>query len=131
MLIFSEKRVIMNHESFKGDEEEGPPETNSKGKGKQCIFKGGEIMEIMRFHDIMNSQGRKPRRPGEDAYYGNDDVMSARKIRPFDDDKGPLVSVKPDPRVDSRASVFIANFHAARISESESQIFQQAAGKAA
>ncbi|KAF9681445.1 hypothetical protein SADUNF_Sadunf05G0002200 [Salix dunnii] len=73
----------------------------------------------------------KPRRPGEDAYYGNDDVMSARKIRPFDDDKGPLVSVKPDPRVDSRASVFIANFHAARISESESQIFQQADGNAA
>ncbi|KAL9355899.1 hypothetical protein Peur_049152 [Populus x canadensis] len=57
--------------------------------------------------------------------------MSPRKIRPFDDDKGPLVSVKPDPRVDSRASVFIANFHAARISESERQIFQQAAGKAA
>ncbi|KAB5556054.1 hypothetical protein DKX38_006963 [Salix brachista] len=76
-------------------------------------------------------KGRKPRRAGEDAYYGHDDVMSPRKIRPFDDDKGPLVSVKPDPRVDSRASVFIANFHAARISESESQIFQQAAGKAA
>ncbi|KAL9355900.1 hypothetical protein Peur_049153 [Populus x canadensis] len=77
-------------------------------------------------------KARKPRRTGDqDAYYGNDDVMSPRKIRPFDDDKGPLVSVKPDPRVDSRASVFIANFHAARISESERQIFQQAAGKAA
>uniref|UniRef100_A0A6N2LKQ2 Uncharacterized protein n=1 Tax=Salix viminalis TaxID=40686 RepID=A0A6N2LKQ2_SALVM len=76
-------------------------------------------------------KGRKLRRAGEDAYYGHDDVMSPRKIRPFDDDKGPLVSVKPDPRVDSRASVFIANFHAARISESESQFFQQAAGKAA
>ncbi|KAI5587009.1 hypothetical protein BDE02_05G002300, partial [Populus trichocarpa] len=67
-------------------------------------------------------KARKPRRTGD----LNDDVMSPRKIRPFDDDKGPLVSVKPDPRVDSRASVFIANFHAARMSESERQIFQQA-----
>ncbi|KAJ6974069.1 hypothetical protein NC653_030208 [Populus alba x Populus x berolinensis] len=77
-------------------------------------------------------KGRRPRRTGDDASYANyDDGMSARKILPFDDDKGPLVSVKPDPRIDSKASVFIANFHAARISESERQIFQQAAGNAA
>ncbi|KAJ6974067.1 hypothetical protein NC653_030206 [Populus alba x Populus x berolinensis] len=77
-------------------------------------------------------KGRWPRRTGDDASYANDDDgMSARKILPFDDDKGPLVSVKPDPRIDSKASVFIANFHAARISESERQIFQQAAGNAA
>ncbi|KAJ6939761.1 hypothetical protein NC651_006046 [Populus alba x Populus x berolinensis] len=61
-------------------------------------------------------KARKPRRAGDqDAYYGNDDVMSPRKIRPFDDDNGPLVSVKADPRVDYKASVFIDNFHAARI----------------
>ncbi|KAJ6876524.1 hypothetical protein NC651_029504 [Populus alba x Populus x berolinensis] len=77
-------------------------------------------------------KGRRPRRTGDDASYANyEDGMSARKILPFDDDKGPLVSVKPDPRIDSKASVFIANFHAARISESERQIFQQAAGNAA
>ncbi|KAI5566154.1 hypothetical protein POPTR_013G001900v4 [Populus trichocarpa] len=76
-------------------------------------------------------KGRRARRTGDDASYANDDGMSARKILPFDDDKGPLVSVKPDPRIDSKASVFIANFHAARISESERQIFQQAAGNAA
>ncbi|CAK7324980.1 unnamed protein product [Dovyalis caffra] len=73
------------------------------------------------------ASARRPRRTGEDAYY--DDVMSPRKIRPFDDDKGPLVAVKPDPRVDSQATVYIANFHAAQISESERQIFQQSAGK--
>ncbi|KAJ6434652.1 hypothetical protein OIU84_018211 [Salix udensis] len=73
-------------------------------------------------------KGRRPRRTGDDAY---DDAMSPRKTRPFDDDKGPLVSVRPDPRIDSKASVFIANFHAARVSESERQIFQQAAGKPA
>ncbi|KAG6751451.1 hypothetical protein POTOM_043639 [Populus tomentosa] len=67
-------------------------------------------------------KGRRSRRTGDDASYANyDDGMSARKILPFDDDKGPL-SVKPDPRIDSKASVFIANFHAARISESERQI---------
>ncbi|KAB5529093.1 hypothetical protein DKX38_019174 [Salix brachista] len=71
---------------------------------------------------------RKPRRTGDDAY---DDGMSPRKILPFDDDKGPLVSVKPDPRIDSKASVFIANFHAARIAEFERQVSQQAAGKPA
>ncbi|KAL9341362.1 hypothetical protein Peur_064687 [Populus x canadensis] len=76
-------------------------------------------------------KGRRGRRTGDDASYAYDDGMSARKILPFDDDKGPLVSVKPDPRIDSKASVFIANFHAARISESERQIFQQAAGNAA
>ena len=70
---------------------------------------------------------RKPTRTGDDAY---DDGMSARKILPFDDDKGPLVSVKPDPRIDSKASVFIASFHAARIAESEREVPQQAAGKA-
>ena len=64
-------------------------------------------------------KARKPQQAGDqDAYYGNDDVMSPRKIRPFDDDKGPLVSVKVDPRVDYKASVFIAKFHA-RISESD------------
>ncbi|KAF9669797.1 hypothetical protein SADUNF_Sadunf13G0001800 [Salix dunnii] len=71
----------------------------------------------------------KVRKPtGDDAY---DDGMRARKTLPFDDDKGPLVSVKPDPCIDSKASVFIANFHAARIAESEPQISQQATGKAA
>lgn len=54
--------------------------------------------------------------------------MSVRKVRPLplDDDKGPWVAVA-DPRIDTKASAFIANFHAARISESERQIFQAAA----
>ncbi|KAG5232263.1 hypothetical protein IMY05_013G0001600 [Salix suchowensis] len=65
--------------------------------------------------------GRRHRRTGDDA---SDDAMSPRKIRPFDDDKGPLVSVKPDPRVDSKATIFIANFHAARLAESERQVSQ-------
>ncbi|KAB5529132.1 hypothetical protein DKX38_019213 [Salix brachista] len=71
---------------------------------------------------------RKPRRTGDDA--SDDDGMSARKTLPFDDDKGPFDSVKPDPLVDSKASVFIAKFHAARIAESEREVPQQAAGKA-
>ncbi|KAF9669798.1 hypothetical protein SADUNF_Sadunf13G0001900 [Salix dunnii] len=73
-------------------------------------------------------KGRRPRRTGDDACDG---VTSPRKTRPFDDDRGPYVFVEPDPRVDSKATIFIANFHAARVSESERQIYQQAAGKSA
>ncbi|KAJ6434606.1 hypothetical protein OIU84_018172 [Salix udensis] len=73
---------------------------------------------------------RKPRRTGDDAS-DDDDGMSARKTLPFDDDKGPFVSVKADPLVDVKADAFIAKFHAAaRIAESEREAPQQAAGKA-
>ncbi|KAJ4828277.1 hypothetical protein Tsubulata_049201 [Turnera subulata] len=69
-------------------------------------------------------KSRRPRRGDIDNY---DDEISSRKVRPYDDDKGPWNAV-PDPRINTKASAFIANFHAARISESERQIYQ--AGKA-
>ncbi|KAJ4841844.1 hypothetical protein Tsubulata_049202 [Turnera subulata] len=67
-------------------------------------------------------KSRRPRRGDIDNY---DDEISSHKVRPYDDDKASAFNAVPDPRINTKASAFIANFHAARISESECQ-----AGKA-
>ena len=61
----------------------------------------------------------KPRRSRTYDEHGFEDGMSARnKIFPSDEDKVRWIA---DPRIDTKASAFIAHFHATRVSESEVQ----------
>ncbi|KAJ0079302.1 hypothetical protein Patl1_24614 [Pistacia atlantica] len=66
---------------------------------------------------------KKPRRSsGESAR--EDNTGSGRRVWPSDEDKGSLVA---DPRINRKATDFIAKFHATRFSESELHAVQPGA----
>ncbi|KAA3486336.1 hypothetical protein CXB51_036311 [Gossypium anomalum] len=68
-------------------------------------------------------KGKKGRRDHDYYSYGDDAWGAARKIYPSDEDN--THRVVAEPGIDKRASAFIANFHATRVSEA---IHHQQAG---
>ncbi|MBA0728486.1 hypothetical protein Golax_001382, partial [Gossypium laxum] len=60
-------------------------------------------------------KGKKGRRDHDSYCYGDDAWGAARKIYPSDEDN--THRVVAEPGIDKRASAFIANFHATRVSE--------------
>ncbi|GMI84421.1 hypothetical protein like AT3G05858 [Hibiscus trionum] len=67
-------------------------------------------------------KAKKGRREQE-YYSGGDDVWGGRKVYPSDEDN--TLRVVAEPGIDKKASAFIANFHATRVSEA---IHHQQAG---
>ncbi|KAK8545384.1 hypothetical protein V6N12_026220 [Hibiscus sabdariffa] len=67
-------------------------------------------------------KAKKGRRE-QDYYSGGEDVWGTRKVYPSDEDN--TLRVVAEPGIDKKASAFIANFHATRVSEA---IHHQQAG---
>ncbi|XP_022744276.1 uncharacterized protein LOC111295154 [Durio zibethinus] len=55
------------------------------------------------------------------SYSAVEDVQSTRKVYPSDEDS--TLRVVAEPGIDKKASAFIANFHATRVSDSQKQFF--------
>ncbi|EEF50035.1 uncharacterized protein LOC8274965 [Ricinus communis] len=84
---------------------------NSRQNGKKSVF------------SAFNFFKRKPRRVEDYSY---DDVSSARRVFPSDEDGRGFWRVA-DPCIDTKTSAFIAHFHSTRFSEPDRQIYQPAA----
>ncbi|EOY30389.1 Uncharacterized protein TCM_037619 [Theobroma cacao] len=67
-------------------------------------------------------KAKKDRRE-DHSYSAAEDVWSTRKVYPSDEDN--TLRVVAEPGIDKKASAFIANFHATRVSEA---IHHQLAG---